>query len=268
MSLPNPTPTARAVVTGASSGIGEALAADLASRGHSLLLVARRGDVMEELAAELRTAHGVEVEVRACDLSDREQRSALVGELAAREISVLCNNAGIATFGPVSELDPAYERAQVELNVVAVHDLTLAVLPGMIARKSGAVLMVGSAAGNMPIPNNATYAASKAFVNTFSESLRGELKGTGVNVTLLAPGPVRTETPDPAEASIVDKLVPDFLWISSEHTAKVSLDGLADNKMRVVPGLISKAMSVAGQYSPRAVVAPIVGTFYKKLGDD
>lgn len=268
MSLPNPTSTARAVVTGASSGIGEALATDLAARGHSLVLVARRGELMEELASALRTAHGVDVEVRACDLSDRDQRSTLVDELAGREISVLCNNAGIATFGPVSELDPAYERAQVELNAVAVHDLTLAVLPGMIARQSGAILMVGSAAGNMPIPNNATYAASKAFVNTFSESLRGELKGTGVNVTLLAPGPVRTEIPDPTDASIVDKLVPDFLWISSEHTAKVSLDGLAGNKMRVVPGLISKAMSVAGQYSPRAVVAPIVGTFYKKLGND
>jgi len=253
-------------VTGASSGIGEALATDLASRGHSLILVARRGEVMESLAGTLRDKHGVEVDVRACDLSDRDARATLVTELSGREISVLCNNAGIATFGPVAELDPAYERAQVELNAVAVHDLTLAVLPGMLERKSGAILMVGSAAGNMPIPHNATYAASKAFVNTFSESLRGELKGTGVNVTLLAPGPVRTEEPDPAEASIVDKLVPDFLWISSEYTAKVSLDGLADNKMRVVPGIISKAMSVAGQYSPRAVVAPIVGTFYRKLG--
>lgn len=266
MSLPNPTPDARAVVTGASSGIGEALAAELAARGHSLILVARRGDIMEKLAAELREKHGVEVEVRAVDLSDRDGRAPLVAELAEREISILCNNAGIATFGPVVDLDPSYERDQVELNAVAVHDLTLAVLPGMLARKSGAILMVGSAAGNMPIPNNATYAATKAFVNTFAESLRGELKGTGVNVTLLAPGPVRTETPDPAEASIVDKLVPDFFWISSEYTAKVSLDGLAENKMRVVPGILSKAMSVAGGYSPRAVVAPIVGTFYKKLG--
>ncbi|QNG18319.1 SDR family oxidoreductase [Rhodococcus triatomae] len=266
MSLPTPTPTARAVVTGASSGIGEALATDLAGRGHSLILVARRGDVMEKLAAQLRERHGVDVEVRACDLSDRDQRAPLVDELSTREISILCNNAGIATFGPVAELDAGYERAQVELNAVAVHDLTLAVLPGMVERRSGGILMVGSAAGNMPIPNNATYAATKAFVNTFSESLRGELKGTGVNVTLLAPGPVRTETPDPAEASIVDKLVPDFLWISSEYTAKVSLDALADNKMRIVPGIISKAMSTAGQYSPRAVVAPIVGTFYRKLG--
>lgn len=266
MSLPIPTPDTRAVVTGASSGIGEALAAELAARGHSLILVARRGELLEALAQRLTDAHGVTVEVRAVDLSDRDARAVLTAELADRPVSILCNNAGIATFGPIAELDPGYERDQVELNAVAVHDLTLAVLPGMLARNSGGILMVGSAAGNMPIPNNATYAASKAFVNTFSESLRGELAGTGVHVTLLAPGPVRTVEPDPAEASIVDKLVPDILWISSEYTAKLSLDSLAKNKMRVVPGLISKGMSVAGQYTPRAVIAPIVGTFYKKLG--
>jgi uncharacterized protein len=266
VTLPNPHPDARAVVTGASSGIGEALATELAARGHSLILVARRGDVMENLADTLRSIHGVTVEVRACDLSDRDARTALVDELSQRRISILCNNAGIATFGPVADLDAAYERAQVELNAVAVHDLTLAVLPQMVERHSGAILMVGSAAGNMAIPNNATYAATKAFVNTFSESLRGELKGTGVHVTLLAPGPVRTEAPDPDEASIVDKLVPDALWISSEHTAKVSLDALAGNRMRIVPGPISKIMSVAGQFAPRSLSAPIAGAFYKKLG--
>ena len=121
-----------------------------------------------------------------------------------------------------------------------MHDLTLAVLPGMIARQAGGILISGSVAGNSPIPNNATYAASKAFANTFSESLRGEVKKDGVHVTVLAPGPVRTEMPDPAEASLVDKLIPDFLWISIEHTAKVSLDALEHNKMRIVPGMTSQ----------------------------
>jgi short-subunit dehydrogenase len=266
MSLPKPTELARAVVTGASSGIGMALARELARRGHNLILVARSENVLEELSAELKSTCGVVAEVRACDLSDRGARAALVEEIEGRDISILCNNAGIATFGPVAGLDPAYERAQVELNAVAVHDLALAVLPGMIGRGAGGILMVGSAAGNMPIPNNATYAATKAFVNTFSESLRGELKDTGVHVTLLAPGPVRTAVPDPADASIVDKLVPDFLWASSDETAKMSLDALAANKMRVVPGLISKAMSAAGNYGPRAATSPIAGAFYKKLG--
>lgn len=150
-----------------------------------------------------------------------------------------------------------------QLNAVAVHDLTLAVLPGMVERGAGGILISGSAAGNSPIPYNATYAASKAFVNTFSESLRGELRRSGVHVTLLAPGPVRTDLPDEAERSLVERLVPDFLWISTEHTARASLNALERNKMRVVPGLTSKAMSVGSGYAPRAIVAPIVGSFYK-----
>ena len=266
MPVPAPSPDARAVVTGASQNIGEALASELAARGHNLIVIARREDILTDLATRLADKYGVIVEVRPADLTDAGERAKLAEELASRTISILCANAGTATFGPVSTLDPAGERAQVQLNAVAVHDLTLAVLPGMVERKAGGILISGSAAGNSPIPYNATYAATKAFVNTFSESLRGELRGSGVHVTLLAPGPVRTELPDPADASLVEKLVPDFLWVSTEHTALVSLDALARNKMRVVPGLTSKAMSVASQYAPRAIVAPIVGSFYKKLG--
>jgi short-subunit dehydrogenase len=206
------------------------------------------------------------VEVRPVDLADPAQRATFCDELADRDISILCANAGTATFGPVASLDPAVEKAQMQLNAVAVHDLCLAVLPGMVARRAGGILISGSTAGNSPIPNNATYAATKAFANTFSESLRGELKGSGVHVTLLAPGPVRTELPDESERSLVEKVIPDFLWINTEYTAKVSLDGLERNKMRVVPGLTSKAMSVASGYSPRAIVTPIVGAVYKKLG--
>jgi uncharacterized protein len=266
MPVPAPSPDARAVVTGASQNIGAALATELAARGHSLIITARREDLLNALASTLSEKYGVTVEVRPADLADSTDRAKLIDELATRDISILCANAGTATFGPVSTLDPEVERAQVQLNAVAVHDMVLAVLPGMLARKAGGILISGSAAGNSPIPYNATYAATKAFVNTFSESLRGELRKTGVHVTVLAPGPVRSELPGPADASIVEKLVPNFLWISTEYTAKKSLDALARNKMRIVPGVTSKAMSAASQYSPRAIVAPIVGRFYKKMG--
>jgi short-subunit dehydrogenase len=268
MPVPAPSPDSRAVVTGASQGIGEALATELAARGHSLIITARRAEVLDKLATRLSERYGVTVEVRAVDLADLPQREALAEELAGRDVSILCANAGTATFGAVADLDPAAEKAQVQLNVLGVHDLVLAVLPGMLDRRAGGILISGSAAGNSPIPNNATYAASKAFANTFSESLRGELRNTGVHVTLLAPGPVRAEMPDPDDASLVDKLIPDFLWISVEQTAQLSLDGLARNKMRVVPGVTSKAMSVASGYAPRAIVTPIVGLVYKKLGGD
>ena len=266
MPVPAPSPDARAVVTGASQNIGEALATELAARGHHLIVTARREDVLRTLADRLTDKYGVVVEVRPVDLIDPAERAKLADELTGRNISILCANAGTATFGPVAKLDPADEKAQVQLNVLGVHDLVLAVLPGMVKRKAGGILISGSAAGNSPIPNNATYAAAKAFVNTFSESLRGELKRAGVHVTLLAPGPVRTSLPDETEASLVDRLVPEFLWISTEHTAQLSLDALERNKMRVVPGVTSKAMSVAIGYAPRAIVAPIVGAFYKKLG--
>src|ERR1700736_3871036 len=266
MPVPAPSADARAVVTGASQNIGEALANELAARGHHLIITARREDVLRALAGRLTQRYGVTVEVRPVDLADPADRAKLCDELAVRNISILCANAGTATFGPVASLDPAAEKAQVQLNVLGVHDLALAVLPGMVERGAGGILISGSAAGNSPIPNNATYAATKAFANTFSESLRGELKRAGVHVTVLAPGPVRTALPDPSAASIVEKLVPDFLWISTEYTAKKSLDALARNKMRVVPGVTSKAMSAASQYAPRAIVAPIVGTFSKKMG--
>ena len=200
MPVPAPSPDARAVVTGASQNIGEALAIELAARGHHLIITARREEVLTALADRLTEQYGVTVEVRPVDLADPAERGKLADELAGRNISILCANAGTATFGPVATLDPADEKAQVQLNVLGVHDLVLAVLPGMVERRAGGILISGSAAGNSPIPNNATYAATKAFVNTFSESLRGELKRAGVHVTVLAPGPVRETLPDARRA--------------------------------------------------------------------
>jgi uncharacterized protein len=268
MPVPAPSPDARAVVTGASRNIGAALATELAARGHHLVITARRKEVLAGLATALTDRYGVTVEVRAADLADPESRGQLCDELASRNVSILCANAGTSTFGPVANLDVQGQRDQVQLNVLGVHDLVLAVLHGMVQRRAGGILISGSAAGNSPIPNNATYAASKAFVNTFSESLRGEVKSLGINVTVLAPGPVRTNLPDPSQQALVEKLIPDFLFISTEYTAKISLNGLARNKMRVVPGVTSKAMSVASGYAPRSIVTPIVGAVYRKLGGD
>lgn len=203
MPIPAPSPDARAVVTGASQNIGAALATELAARGHHLIVTARREDVLTELAARLADKYRVTVDVRPADLADPQERSKLADELAARPISILCANAGTATFGPIASLDLAGEKTQVQLNAVAVHDLTLAVLPGMIERKAGGILISGSAAGNSPIPYNATYAATKAFVNTFSESLRGELRGPACT-SRCWPRPVRTELPDASEASLVE----------------------------------------------------------------
>ena len=265
MPLPAPSPDFRAVVTGASNGIGEALAVELAARGHNLIITARRAALLDALAARLTEKYGVIVEVRPGDLGDADQRAKLAEELASRQISILCANAGVASLGPVAELDPAAERALVQLNVVAVHDLVLAVMPGMIERRSGGILISGSAAGNSPIPNNTSYSASKAFLNAFSEGLRWELRNTGVYVTLLAPGPVRTGQPDEVDAELVDKMVPDYSWVTAEHCAKDSLDGLAHNKARVVPGFPAKAMNLVSLYAPRGVLIPIMGNFYKKM---
>lgn len=138
MPVPAPNPDARAVVTGASQGIGEALATELAARGHSLIITARREEVLDAVAARLRDTYRVTVEVRAVDLADPPARDQFCAELAEREVSVLCANAGTATFGPIADLDPAAEKAQVQLNAIAVHDLVLAVLPGMLARRAGA----------------------------------------------------------------------------------------------------------------------------------
>lgn len=265
MSIPTPTSRNRAAVTGASSGIGEALAEQLACRGHSLIVVARREDRLRELAARLEREHGVTVEVRACDLGDRDARAELGDELATREITVLCNNAGFATYGKLAALDPARERREVELNVSAVHDLTLAALPGMLERREGAILITGSTAGNQPGPGNSTYAASKAFANTFAESLGGELRGTGVSCTLLAPGPVRTEFTKVADAPAIDRLVPGPLWVDANRAAELAIAGMEKGRRRVVPGAFAKAQTISGQYTPRGLVTPILGAIYGKL---
>jgi short-subunit dehydrogenase len=260
MSLPAPEPNATVVVTGASSGIGAELARELARRGHGVTLVARRRERLEELAAELPT----DADIIAADLSAPEQREKLLGTLrqTGRTVTGLCNNAGFGSFGWFYELDQEREREQVELNVVALHELTGALLPGMVERGRGAILNVGSIAGSQPIPGNATYAATKAFVNSFSEALHAELKGTGVSCTVVTPGPVRTEFVEAADATDIEGRAPGFLWAKAESVARQCVDAMENGRRVVVPALAHRAATTAGRYTPRTAVLPVMKYLY------
>ncbi|MGP5247749.1 mycolate reductase [Corynebacterium flavescens] len=264
--LPAPTPNSYALVTGASQGIGEAMARDLAVLGYNVILVARRREVLEEIAAQLESRHGVQAIAYPADLSDADDVDKLIEFMADKEISILINSAGIASFGAFMDQDWDYESRQFELNARTVHRLTRAALTQMLPRRSGAVCNVGSAAGNIPIPNNATYVFTKAGVNAFTEALHYELKGTGVTCTLLAPGPVREAVIAPEDQTIVDKVVPDFFWTTYQSCSAETLDAMARNQRRVVPGPLSKAMNTLSQVLPTPLIAPLVGKFYSKMG--
>ncbi|MDK8795909.1 mycolate reductase [Corynebacterium sp. MSK041] len=266
MSFPSPSHDSYALVTGASQGIGEAMARDLAKAGYNLIVVARRKDVLEALAAELEKAHGVDVIVAAHDLSVAEDVDKLLALIRDYRVSICINSAGIASFGPFMEQDWDYETNQFNLNATAVFRITKAALDQMVPRGEGALCNVGSAAGNVPIPNNATYVFTKAGVNAFTEALHYELKKTGVHCTLLAPGPVRDAVVPEAEQSIVDKVVPDFLWTTYESCSRETIEAMMKNRRRITPGPLSKAMDFVSSFAPRGALAPVMGWFYAKMG--
>ncbi len=260
MSLPAPSPDRTALVTGASAGIGTELARQLASRGHHVTLVARRQEALEELAAELKHASGLDAAVHAADLGDAPARQTVIAAVRAsgREVAILCNNAGGGSFGHLWELDPEGEAGQVRLNVEALHALTLAFLPEMVRRGEGAILNTGSIAGLQPQPSNATYAATKAFVNSFSEALHGELSGTGVTCTLLAPGPVETEFAESAGVGLWNGRGAGFLWGTAEEVARAGLEGLASGRRVVHPRLGDRVVGTVGRFAPRWALLPLV----------
>lgn len=266
MSFPSPARDFYALVTGASQGIGEAIARDFAAEGHNLIIVARREDVLTQLAEELEKDYGVDVVVAAHDLSVTEDVDTLLSLIDEKRISICVNSAGIASFGPFMDQDWNYETNQFNLNATAVFRITKAVLDQMVPRGEGALCNVGSAAGNVPIPNNATYVLTKAGVNAFTEALHYELKKTGVHCTLLAPGPVRDAVIPEEDQSIVDKVVPDFLWTTYESCSRETIDAMKKNRRRITPGPLSKAMDFVSSYAPRGALAPVMGWFYAKMG--
>ncbi|HEX4109340.1 MAG TPA: SDR family oxidoreductase [Solirubrobacteraceae bacterium] len=261
MSLPPPSADATVLVTGASSGIGEEMARDLARRGYGSTLVARRRERLDALAAEIEAEHEVKVRVDTCDLGDAEARAALVRRLKGRSrppVVGVCNNAGYGSLGRFYELALKSEMDEVQLNVAALHHLTGAFLPKMVERGAGAILNTASIAAFQPIPSMATYAATKAFVLSFSESLHEELSGTGVSVSALCPGPTRTEFN--AVAGVSDDggsfSIPG-LHSDPGQVARAGIAAMVRGRRVVVPGLSANAMATAGRYSPRKLLLPL-----------
>jgi short-subunit dehydrogenase len=258
MSLPAPGPDRAAVVTGASSGIGAEMARELARRGHQLVLVARSTDALARLADEVETtAH-----VLPADLADATARAELLDRITALGVQpdVLINNAGFSTLGPVHRSDPASEVNLLEVDVVAVAELCARFLPGMVERGRGAVLNVASTAGFQPLPGQAAYSAAKSFVLTYTQALAGELRGTGVSVTTLCPGPVATNfaeragfTQDEAESTL-----PKFLWKDASYVARAAIDGLDRGRLVVIPGSANRVSATMAHYTPRSLLVPIL----------
>ncbi|MET9341372.1 SDR family oxidoreductase [Nonomuraea sp. NPDC003804] len=241
-----------ALVTGASSGIGAEFARQLAARGHDLVLVARSVERMEALAAELADRHGVAVEVIGQDLSAPDAAARVAERVQGRRIDLLVNNAGFGTAGRFQDLSPEREHDELMVNVVALVGLTHALVPGMLARGEGAVVNVGSTAGFNVAPYFATYGASKAFVLNFSLALWSELRGTGVKVLAVTPGPVETPFFDvlgTRDAAIGGKMS------TPRQVVAAALRGLDRDRGYVVPGASNFAMAHLMPRRPRRLLA-------------
>jgi len=246
------------LITGASAGIGREFARQLGSRARSLVLVARREQRLSELRDELRNRNPqLNVHVRAVDLCDKSQIDELVRWLEENKIEIdfLINNAGLGDYGSFATSPSERDDEMLQVNVVALARLTRGLLPQMVLRKRGAILNVSSSAGFLPIPGMAVYAASKAYVNSFSEALRAELRGPGVTVTALCPGPVHTEFGDVARRpSGEPERGPEFVYVSAEKTARDALAAVEADRPVVIPGLAMKLAMFLVRITPMPIL--------------
>jgi uncharacterized protein len=248
------------LITGASAGIGTELARVFAANGHRVALAARRGDRLAALAAEITAAGGKQPILIPCDLEQAGSADAIEAALktAGVEVDYLVNNAGFGLFGKAAELDRAEQLGIIDVNIRALSDLTLRFAPSLI-RHRGGILNVGSIAGFLPGPGMAMYYASKAFVLSFTEALRQELKPHGVRVTVLCPGPVLTEFQD--RAGFKPGFDSSVLNVSAADVAKQGFDGLMANKRAVLPGFGIKAVPLLLRLFPRGFILAAVGGF-------
>jgi short-subunit dehydrogenase len=250
-----------ALVTGASAGIGAAFAERLANDGYDLVIVARDRERLEARARQLHERHEVQVEVLPADLTEPSELRIVEGVVADAQLDMLVNNAGFGTLGKFAGLDVEREENEIRLNVVALVRLTRAALPGMIHRRRGAIINVSSLAGLQPAPYNATYGATKAFVNSFTEALHEELRDSGVQVQALCPGFTRTEFQKRAGVDV--SRVPSLAWMSPEAVVDAALAGLRRGELVCVPGLANRLVSMLAGAVPRRLTRRVVGTLFR-----
>jgi short-subunit dehydrogenase len=252
----------RALVTGASSGIGDAFARQLAATGTDLVVVARRRDRLEALAERL----AVEVEVLPADLGDREARRLVEDRLGddAAPVDLLVNNAGIGMVGPFHEVDADELERQIELNVIALMRLTHAAVVGMRRRGRGTIVNISSLAGLQPLPKHAVYAATKAFVSNLDDALVEEARGSGVTITTVAPGFIDTEFMGRAATDDQTRRLPGYLWMTADAVASAGLAAAAKGDPMCVPGLGYQAFAVASAPAPRWLRRRAAGLLTKK----
>ncbi len=251
-------PRPLALVTGASGGIGAALARELAQHGHDLVLAARGVAAMEALAGELREG-GAGATVIAADLAKPGAAASLADEIAQRgfAIDALVNNAGLGAAGRFDRCDPVRIGEILQVNIVALTELTRLLLPGMIARGHGRVMLVASVAGFQPGPRMAAYFASKAYVLSLGEALAYELRGTGVSVTVLCPGATATNffTTAGNDNSIMARHLRRMM--PAEDVARLGYRGLAAGRRVVITGAMNRLVALAGRFMPHRITLPV-----------
>ena len=265
-----------ALVTGASAGLGEEFAVQLTDLGAAhLVLTARRADRLAELKTCLVASNpALRVDTIAADLADPAAVTRLLAELDKRGFSpdILINNAGLGDLGTFETSEPARIESMLAVNIVALTQITRWALPGMLAKKAGWICNVGSTAGMLPLPTFAVYAATKAYVNSFSEALRIELHGSGVRVIALCPGPVETEFGQVAsrENSKRKFAPPAFLCVTKADVVRQTLNALARGQGRLIPGLMVRFPMLLAESTPRWILRLVFnlssGDFRKERG--
>jgi short-subunit dehydrogenase len=255
-------PRRNALVTGASTGIGRIFAERLARDQYDLVLVARDAGRLEELGKRLAAERGIEARALVADLTEPAGVARVEAELAGQPPDLLVNNAGFGTVGRFAELDVEGEDREVRLNVLALMRLTHAALRPMLERGHGGVINVSSLAGESASPYTATYAATKAFVTSFTEALSEELRGSGVRVQVLLPGFTRTEFQE--RAGIDPSSIPSFAWMEPEAVVDASLAGLEKGQVVCIPGLGNRILAPFQRILPRSLVRRAVGASFER----